>query len=85
MFLSGNKIKLLFIALFIIGKKVNWKYVATKPLLLMFNELTLRENCPNTEFFLVRIQENTDQKKVCIWTLFKQCHCIKTEDGSELV
>ena len=24
--------------------------------------LTLREKCPNTEFFLVRIQENTDQK-----------------------
>ena len=24
--------------------------------------ITLREKCPNTEFFLVRIQENTDQK-----------------------
>ena len=34
---------------------------------------SLRENCPNTEFFLVRIQENTDQKKICIWTLFMQC------------
>ena len=31
---------------------------------------TLREKCP--EFFLVRIQENTDQKKLRIWTLFKQ-------------
>ena len=30
----------------------------------------LREKCPNTEFFLVRIQENTDQKKLRIWTLF---------------
>ena len=36
--------------------------------------LTLREKCPNTEFFLVpiflysvRIQENTDQKKLRIW------------------
>ena len=29
---------------------------------------TLREKCSNTEFFLVRIQENTDQKKLCIWT-----------------
>ena len=35
--------------------------------------LAQREKCPNTEFFLVRIQENTDQKKLRIWTLFKQC------------
>ena len=40
---------------------------------------TLHEKCPNTEFFLVRIflysvriQENTDQKKLRIWTLFTQ-------------
>ena len=46
---------------------------------------SLREKCPNTEFFLVRIflysvqiQENTDQDKLrickefCIWTLFTQ-------------
>ena len=33
----------------------------------------LREKCPNTEFFLVRIQENTGQKKYRIWTLFTQC------------
>ena len=40
---------------------------------------SLRENCPNTENFLVRIflfsvqiQENTDQKKLRIWTLFTQ-------------
>ena len=39
----------------------------------------LHENCPNTEFFLVRIflylfriQENKDQKKPRIWTLFTQ-------------
>ena len=25
------------------------------------------------EFFLVQIQENTDQKKLRIWTLFTQC------------
>ena len=36
--------------------------------------VTLRENCPNTEFFLVRIQENTDQKKLRIWTLLTECH-----------
>ena len=36
--------------------------------------------CPNTEFFLVRIflysvqiYENTHQKKLCIWTLFTSC------------
>ena len=40
----------------------------------------LREKCPNTEFFLVRIflysewiLENTDQTKLRIWTLFTQC------------
>ena len=39
----------------------------------------LREKCPSTEFFLVRIflysdwiQENTDQKKLHIWALFIQ-------------
>ena len=42
--------------------------------------LKLREKCANTEFFLVRIflysvqiQENTDQKKTRICTLFTQC------------
>ena len=44
-----------------------------------FLTVILREKCPNTEFFLVRIflysvrmQENTDQKKLRIWTLFTQ-------------
>ena len=43
-------------------------------------KITLREKCPSTEFFLVRnflysgrIQENADQKKICIWTLLTQC------------
>ena len=42
--------------------------------------LALHEKCPKTEFFLVRIflysvliQENTDQKKLRLWTLFTQC------------
>ena len=42
--------------------------------------ISLREKFPNTKFFLVRIylysvriQENTDQKKPRIWTLFMQC------------
>ena len=41
--------------------------------------MTLPEKCPNTEFFLVCfflysdwIKENTDQKKLRIWTLFTQ-------------
>ena len=34
--------------------------------------LTLREKCLNTEFFLVQIRENTNQKKLRIWTLFTQ-------------
>ena len=41
---------------------------------------TLCEKCPNKEFFLIRIflfsnwiQENTDQKKLRIWTLFTRC------------
>ena len=33
---------------------------------------TLREKCPNTELFLVRMRENTDQKLLRIWTLFTQ-------------
>ena len=32
----------------------------------------LREKSPDTEFFLVRMRENTDQKKLRIWTLFTQ-------------
>ena len=45
---------------------------------------TLREKCPNTELFLVRIflysvpiQENTDQKQLLIWTLFTQWNSSK--------
>ena len=41
---------------------------------------SLRKKCPNTEFFLVRIfpqsvqaRENTDQKKLHIWSSFVQC------------
>ena len=48
-------------------------------------KLTLREKCPNMEFFLVRIsgysvriQENTEQKKLRKknWTLFTQCNVL---------
>ena len=44
---------------------------------LLLNSLSLREKCPDTKFFLVRIflysdqiHGNTDQKKLRIWTLF---------------
>ena len=44
----------------------------------------LRENCPNTEVFLVhiflksvRIHENTDHKKLRIWSLFTQCSLLR--------
>ena len=33
---------------------------------------SLREKCPNTEFFLVSIFPYLDQKKLLIWTLFTQ-------------
>ena len=35
--------------------------------------------CPNTEIFLVRMRENTDQKKLRIWTLFTQSHRMNTD------
>ena len=48
--------------------------------MLTCHQVTLREKCPNTEVFLVRIllnsdwiQQNTGQKKLPIWTLFTQC------------
>ena len=31
----------------------------------------LCDMCPNTEFFLVRILLYSDQKKLCLWTIFK--------------
>ena len=37
----------------------------------------LREKCPNTEFFLVRIHEGTDQKILRISTIFTQWKCNK--------
>ena len=41
---------------------------------------TLDEKCLNTKFFLVRIRENIDQKKLHIWTLFTKCKYIVTTD-----
>ena len=39
----------------------------------IWERASLREKCPNTEVFLVRIFPNSDQKKLRIWTLFMQC------------
>ena len=38
-----------------------------------FEKRSLREKCPNAEFFLVRIFPHSDQKKLRIWALFRQC------------
>ena len=45
-----------------------WKFEIT----LVLIKYSLREKCPKTKFFLVRVQENLDQKKLLIWTLFTQ-------------
>ena len=52
--------------------------------------LSLREKYLNAEFCLVRIflylvliQENTDQGKLGIWTLFTQCAFSKTKNMAE--
>ena len=50
----------------------------------LLNTYNLPEKCPNTESFLVlffpysdRVRENTDQKKLCIWTLFTQWYNLR--------
>ena len=57
----------------------------------IFHEYSVREKCPNTEFFLVRISmysvwmwENKDQKKLHIWTLLKQWLCKQTKSFNSL-
>ena len=65
-----------------------WSTIQNIPYYSFAWSVTLREKCPNTEFFLVRIflhsdwirkfiqiQENTNQKKFRIWILFTQCSC----------
>ena len=60
-----------------------FKWVLNTPLTA---DSTLREKCPHTEFFLVhifpysvRMWENTDQKKLHIWTVFTQCWIYKIQ------
>ena len=43
-------------------------------LIVLIITLTLREICPDMEFFLLQIEKNADQKKLRIWTLFTQSH-----------
>ena len=52
----------------------------TNKILWRILPLTLREKCPNTEFFLVRIQENRDQKKFCLDT-FHAVSSIKVKEN----
>ena len=50
--------------------------------LIMIHQHCVRK-CPNAEFFLVRIFPYSDQKKLCIWTLFTQCNALCSETYSE--
>ena len=57
-----------------------FKWYVQKEDLLILRRYSQREKCPNTHLFLVHfflysvwIQENTDQKKLQILTLFTQC------------
>ena len=36
------------------------------------SHMSTNEECPNTRFYLVRMRENTDQKKLSILTLFTE-------------
>ena len=46
------------------------------------SRLSLRGKYSNTEFFLVRIFQYSDQKKILILTLFTQCAFTKSEPDS---
>ena len=50
-----------------------------------FPSITLREKCqcPNTEFFLVRIFLYSDQKKPRIWTLFTQRNRLAAQNHTQ--
>ena len=47
---------------------------------MRWKAVSLREKCPNPEFFQVRIRENTKQKKFRIWTF---SHIVHFNDGKE--
>ena len=54
------------------GSKLQYRRVVFRIISDIYDE-ALREKCPNTEFFLLRIFLYSDQKKIRIWTLFTQC------------
>ena len=72
----------------VIAKNVTirqYKTFIVKSSFILTTKSSLPIKCSNTEFFLVRIflysvrmQENMDQKKLRIWTLFTQCVRDKT-------
>ena len=47
-------------------------HIFKKTMLIFLAQETLCEICPNTKFFLGRMRENTDHKKLCIWTFSMQ-------------
>ena len=49
-----------------------------------YEPFSLREKCPNTEFFMVRIFLYSDQKKLRIWTLFTQWFFDPTSDKEDI-
>ena len=62
-----------------LGKNIPELFLIFNAMIDLTRETPLREKCPNTEFFMVCIilysdwtQEDTDQKKLRIWTLFTQ-------------
>ena len=56
---------------FYYSNNINLVFVAS--IFSYSGRIPLRGKCPNMEFFLVRMKENTDQKKLHILTLFTQC------------
>ena len=56
---------------FYYSNNINLVFVAS--IFSYSGRIPLRGKCPKMEFFLVRMKENTDQKKLHILTLFTQC------------
>ena len=57
-----------------------WLFILFRIFSTIYGCISLHEKCPNREFFLFCIfpyldwmRENTEHKKISIWTLFTQC------------
>ena len=57
-------------------KAQNIKTFVAESIIISFTQ-TLRKQCPNTEFFLVRILLYSDQKKLRIWTFERSVKHLK--------